>query len=147
MNEIYTIGYERMTVERLVAIMDEKKISLLIDVRSKPFSRNPQFNRNNLVRVLGDRYLWKGNILGGLNGPASEEGIAFLVTIRQTETVLMMCMETGPRSCHRFYDIATRLHQGHGIDAIHLVDLGDKVSDNRTSSLLTGGSHADDHTP
>jgi len=146
-NEIYTIGYERMTVERLVAIMDEKKISLLIDVRSKPFSRNAQFNRNNLARVLGDRYVWKGDILGGLHGPVPEEGIAFLVTIRQTETVLIMCMEKGPRSCHRFYDIAKRLHEIHGIDAIHLVDLGDKVSENRTSSLLTGGSHADDNTP
>jgi len=137
---IYTIGYQRMTVERLVAIMDKKKITKLIDVRNKPFSRNPQFNRNNLARVLGDRYLWKSDILGGLHGPVPEEGIAFLVTIRRTETVLVMCMETGPRSCHRFYDIATRLHQGHGFDAIHLVDLDGKVSENRTSFLLTGGS-------
>ena len=80
-------------------------------------------------------------------GPVPEEGIAFLVTIRQTETVLVMCMETGPRSCHRFYDIAKRLLEEHGIDAIHLVDLGDEASENRTSSLLTGGSHADDNTP
>jgi uncharacterized protein (DUF488 family) len=138
MHEIYTIGYQGMTINRLTEIMEEKDITKLIDVRSKPFSRNVQFNRNNLARVLGDLYLWKGDILGGLSGPASEEGIAFLLIIRQTETVLIMCMEKSPLACHRFYDISRRLYQEAGIDAIHLVDLGNDVAEQKTSDYLGG---------
>ncbi len=137
MHDIYTIGYRGMTLERLIEIMDEKNINRLLDVRSKPYSRQVQFNGRELAKHLGERYLWKGDILGGLSGPIPEEGIAFLVTIRQTETVLIMCMEHDPVSCHRLYDIGRRLYAACA-DAIHLIDENGVLREAMTS-MYEGG--------
>ena len=138
MHDIYTIGYQGMTLERLIEIMDEKNINRLLDVRSKPYSRRVQFNGRQLEKRLGERYLWKGNILGGLSGPVPEEGIQFLLAQRDGETTLLLCMEKSPLACHRFYDISRRLYQEAGIDAIHLVDLGNDVAQQKTSDYLGG---------
>jgi uncharacterized protein (DUF488 family) len=60
---IYSIGYSKWTVEQLLKVIEDKKVDMLVDLRSTPFSRfNPPFGRTNLSRVLKDGYLWKGEI-------------------------------------------------------------------------------------
>jgi uncharacterized protein (DUF488 family) len=140
---IYTIGYSKWTVDRLLKVMGQKEIDRLVDVRSVPFSRfNPPFGRTNLSRVLKDAYLWKGQVLGGKYGPATDEGIAWLVGERKARpggNIVIMCAEADPRKCHRLTDISLRLLLEHGIDAVHLLDDGAE----RTTSCYYGNLGGD----
>ena len=121
---IYSIGYSKWTVEQVVKVMEEKKIGLLIDLRSVPFGRfNPAFNRPNLQAVLKSRYVWKGDVLGGKYGPVKDEGIAWLVE-QSEKNLIIMCVEMDPRQCHRLTDVSARLYLEHKIDVIHLISDG-----------------------
>lgn len=66
---LYTIGHSDLTQQQLVARLQQYGVSILVDVRSVPFSRyNPQFNKNNLSSVLeesGIEYKFAGELLGG----------------------------------------------------------------------------------
>lgn len=129
---IYSIGYEKTTIEELARIMQERRIHTLVDIRSRPYSRRPdkyEFNKNRLsARFPGDssgdyiHYLWRGDELGGLPGPATEEGIAHLRKEEAAGNVLiLMCLENNPRDCHRYQDIGVRLLK-FGIDMVHIHD-------------------------
>jgi uncharacterized protein (DUF488 family) len=139
MTMIFTIGYASFTVEEVEAIMADKAIRLLIDVRSVPYSRNPMkygFNRNRLELRLFSRYLWKGDVLGGKFGPATQEGIDWLLSQIPLGPPLLMCMEANPRDCHRFSDITIRLVP-HGIVAVHFSKIGDVLTEKSTSEVLS----------
>jgi uncharacterized protein (DUF488 family) len=117
---IYTIGYQRITLDDLKKVMDGLKIDKLIDVRSVPYSRwKPEFNKSALAAALGPRYCWKGYMLGGKTGPLKEEGIEYLANLPADRNYLLMCMEADPRDCHRFQDIGLRL-LARGIDITHV---------------------------
>jgi uncharacterized protein (DUF488 family) len=119
---IYSIGYQRLTPEILKETLRSHNITLLIDVRSTPYSRKPQFNRKKLEQRFGlNAYVWKGDILGGKFGPALETGIDFLCQLDRVGNQALMCLENDPRDCHRYQDIGIRLLQ-HDIDIIHLHD-------------------------
>jgi len=128
---IYTIGYQKLTVERLVRVMDENKIAVLADVRSIPYGRRHEFNRKNLEKILGPRYAWLGDVLGGKFGPAKPQGLDKLTALAAQFPVLVLCMEHNPCDCHRFRDIGVRLLE-KGIDAVHIHD----NKELRTSELL-----------
>jgi uncharacterized protein (DUF488 family) len=130
---IFTIGYSKWKVDQLLKVMAEKEISLLVDIRSVPYGRFAPFNRPNLARVLGSRYIWKGEILGGKYGPAGEEGIDWLIAVAQGRNIVIMCVEADPRKCHRLSDVSARLYLEHGIDVVHLLDNG---TERTTSSYL-----------
>jgi uncharacterized protein (DUF488 family) len=121
---IYSIGYSRFTFSQVKALMDDKEITLLVDVRSVPYSRRADkydFNKNRLYKTLGKHYTWKGEILGGKHGPATEAGIDWLEKKHKRGcTLLIMCMEAHPQDCHRFTDIGMRLLE-RGINTVHIV--------------------------
>ena len=123
---IYSIGYQRVSIEALTNLVKDRRINVIVDVRSAPYSRRPdkyEFNRNRLQRRFPPArlptYTWKGDILGGKYGAASEEGIEWLVEHETIYDILLLCMEDDPAKCHRHYDIARRL-LAKGIDVIHL---------------------------
>ncbi len=118
---LYAIGYQKLTLKALLEVIGEKAIELLVDVRSVPYSRNPEFTRRSLERALRERYLWKGDVLGGKWGPAAEAGLQYLAKEGKRKRVLVMCMESCPCDCHRLYDISRRL-LARGVDVIHLYD-------------------------
>jgi uncharacterized protein (DUF488 family) len=108
---IYSIGYQGLTTERLVAALGSRGVEVLVDVRSKPFGRKPAFNRPNIARTLqaaGIGYEWKGDILGGFAAIA-EESIQWLADYAAGQSVCIMCMEADPDRCHRKTEIARRL--------------------------------------
>ena len=124
---IYSIGYQAITVDELLSIMAAKGIDRMVDIRSSPYSRwekKYEFNRNRMSARLGDRYVWKGDMLGGKPGPASDEGLDWLVS--QTDNVVIVCMEAAPRKCHRFQDVGKRL-LARGIEVHHIIDNGRTV--------------------
>lgn len=72
---ILTIGYGNRQVDELTALLERYRCSVLVDVRSMPFSRyRPDYNRESLRVTLekaGMRYVFMGDRLGGR--PAAKE--------------------------------------------------------------------------
>jgi len=66
---LFTIGHSNQTIEKLIHLLEENGVMLLVDVRSAPYSRyNPQFNKENLERILPEHwmeYAYAGKYLGG----------------------------------------------------------------------------------
>ena len=48
---VFTVGYERRTGEDLISALKDAGITILVDVRDRPFSRKPDF-REKALRVL-----------------------------------------------------------------------------------------------
>lgn len=119
---IYTIGYQKMTQDELVAELHACGVEILVDVRSKPYSRKKAFNKpalENRLSVSGIRYRWAGQHLGGFS-EIKENAIADLADLAGRKTVCIMCMEADPDQCHRSYEIGRRLAD-YGVGVHHLV--------------------------
>jgi uncharacterized protein (DUF488 family) len=116
MKPLFTIGYQRLPLSRLVEIVSQLD-ALLVDVRLYPRSSwNPDYNGSSLESVFKERYVWKGRVLGGF-GQTSAAGITWIRKEREGRTLLLMCMEHDPLDCHRHTDICNP----HFPDAIHIV--------------------------
>ncbi len=121
---IYTIGYGAREIDEFIAVLQAHRITYLIDVRSKPYSRyKPDFSKQALAAHLqqhGIRYVFMGDTLGGqpadldcyTNGKVDYEkvrskefyrrGIGRLQNAHdQGLPVVIMCSEGKPEMCHR----------------------------------------------
>ena len=135
MTTLYTIGYGGRTADQLVAVLQEHRISVLVDVRASPRSRVPAFNKTPLAHHLdgwGITYhhlqaLGNANRNGGPDAPVllvdEAAGLAELRHILDTWNrpadmpgVAIMCAERDHRGCHRTY-IAERMP---GCEIVHL---------------------------
>jgi uncharacterized protein (DUF488 family) len=138
---IYTIGYARLTPERLQALV-ERFDCLLIDVRGAPFSRKPGFSGKALRQCFGERYLFAGDRgLGNKNGHhVTEDGIALLRPFDDNKKrhAMLMCLEEEPWHCHRHSQICGP----HFPAAMHIV--GDDLffADAVEAGLASGPPYA-----
>lgn len=120
---LFSIGYQGLTLKQLIQLLDDNQIELLVDVRSRPYSHNPQFNKNNLMRVLGNRYMWWGRSLGGKTGikqAGYNSSLLWLFNTSKTKNVCVMCMEADPNTCHRKLWIADDIEQKYGVSTTHI---------------------------
>ena len=66
---LYTIGHSRLTPERFIDLLQQHSITLVVDVRSAPYSGiAPWFNKQPLQQYLqrhGIEYRFAGQELGG----------------------------------------------------------------------------------
>ncbi len=66
---LYTIGHSNHTTEEFLALLRTYHITVLVDVRSAPYSKfAPQFNKSELQAFLeqhGIQYRYAGEYLGG----------------------------------------------------------------------------------
>jgi len=118
MTTVYTIGHSSHTAEAFIELLRQHGIELLIDVRSRPYSRYvPQANRETLARALhaaGIAYGWLGDRLGGKPGgivadydelrasPAFQQGLDRLIALAAERRTVIMCAEGDHRQCHRY---------------------------------------------
>ena len=110
---LYSIGYQKLTIERFIMELNRRQISYLVDVRSKPYSRKQGFSRGPLVKTLEKEniiYRWKGDVLGGLS-QISEGEIISLAKWQEDKIACLLCMEADYKQCHRYYEIAKRLEK------------------------------------
>jgi len=121
---IFTVGHSNHSLEVFIGLLKSDNIDVLVDVRSKPFSRfSPQFNKEGLekaVKASGIKYLFLGKELGGrprdsefynnqgfvlysrlAESPLFVEGIDRLIKGIKTYRVAVMCGEENPANCHR----------------------------------------------
>jgi len=126
---LFSIGYQSLKDPALlIKILQDHQVEFLIDVRSKPFGRNREFNRPQLskaVRAAGIGYLWKGDSLGGFD-EIGQEAIKGLAGWQRDKRACLMCMEADPDRCHRKNEIGRRLAElGVGVEHLttHVRDL------------------------
>jgi uncharacterized protein (DUF488 family) len=143
-NTLFTIGYSSRSIDNFIALLGRHKITALCDVRSVPYStRNPQFNRELLKKVLQSRnieYVFLGEELGArpkdpysyVDGKAVYQKIAESALFRnglerirlgmEKDYVLaLMCAEKDPMACHRSILICRNLRD-RLIDIRHIID-------------------------
>ncbi|MBN2061696.1 MAG: DUF488 domain-containing protein [Deltaproteobacteria bacterium] len=118
---LYSIGYQKLSIERFITELSRRDINYLVDVRSKPVSRKVGFSRGPLVRILEREniiYRWKGDVLGGFS-QISEGEIISLAKWQEDKIACMLCMEADYKQCHRYYEIAKRLEK-YGVTVNHI---------------------------
>lgn len=140
---LFTIGHSNHSLDRFIKLLLDKRVQVLVDVRSYPYSKiASQFDSACLRRAVtekGIKYLYFGRELGGKpHDPAfyDQEGYAlynliaqspsFIKTIKRlvsgvvkNHRIAIMCSEEDPRYCHRRLLIGRALAQ-HGIDELHI---------------------------
>lgn len=124
MNTLFSLGYSGVRLEAVNQWLDAHD-ALLVDVRFKPFSRNPEWRQPHLQRVLGSRYRWV-RALGNLNyrgGPSrlveEAEGVRIVVAMMESNPVVLTCICSDPRVCHR-WTAANLISEATGAKIVHL---------------------------
>lgn len=120
---LYTIGHSNRSFEHFASLLHQHGIDVLVDVRSRPYSRFvPHFNKrpvSEALRAHAVRYLFLGNELGGKLGdeyrdaqgnldyarraqaPDFRAGLGELMALAESHAAAIMCAEEDPRQCHR----------------------------------------------
>ena len=157
---IYTIGHSDHTTAAFVDLLDQHGITLVVDVRSQPYSRwTSQFNRETLARDLDDAgiaYRFMGDELGGRPAdqalydpgqehpdyervgqtPAYQAGIDRLLELARAERVAVMCSEGDHRQCHRHL-LVTQTLLGRGVRVLHIQPDGTTVEGEPVAQQLS----------
>lgn len=125
MNTIYTIGHSNLPISDFIKKLKDNKIKLLVDIRTKPYSRyNPQFNKNTLCQNLIENaiaYSWKGANLGGLGDNVYyQETIDELIINSVVVKLAIMCSEADYKKCHRYSMITPDL-EAKEVKVIHIL--------------------------
>jgi len=157
---IHTIDHSDHTTAAFVDLLRRHGITLVVDVRSQPYSRwAHQFNRETMARDLQDAgiaYYFMGDTLGGrpadptLYDPGQERpdyqrvqqtaayqtGIDQLLELARTEQVALMCSEGDHRRCHRHLLITQTLLE-RGVRVLHIQPDGTTVEGERIPQQLS----------
>jgi hypothetical protein len=88
------------------------------------------FGNRQLESLLGYRYVYRGDELGGRPPGVSERGLlwlAYLVRLHEStshgathQNVAIMCMEEAPGDCHRHHAIALPLARRTSVECLHI---------------------------
>lgn len=122
---IFTVGYERRSIDDLISLLLARGVAHVVDVRLTPASRRPDFSKKRLRSALeaaGIAYEHRG-ALG--NPPAIRElylagdvelghkrfrehlengasvALDEFAELLGEETVALLCLERDPQRCHR----------------------------------------------
>jgi len=146
MRRVYTIGYGNRDAERFWETLRGVGVTVLVDVRSAPYSRHrPEFSKRALqseASRLGFAYRFLGAELGGRpeaptcyvdgrvvyarcreRAPFREGIIAVAALATQDRTPCLMCAEADPANCHRTELISPALIDA-GVEVVHLLPDG-----------------------
>lgn len=144
--ELFTVGHSTRTREELVELLRHYRIEILLDIRKIPYSRyNPQFNREEMMRAMpatGIRYEHCDD-LGGIlpsqdvvarakscsersrgyasymRTPEFARGLDRAFALASEGRVALMCAESDPSHCHRFW-VADAIAE-RGAAVVHIV--------------------------
>lgn len=139
---IFSIGHSNQLVEAFISLLLQHEIQVLVDVRSRPYSRYvAHFNGTPLaaaVRKAGIKYMFMGKELGGRpDGDEFYDGASHVLYSRvaqasffldgikrlkeggRTYRIVMMCSEEDPAVCHRHLLIGRVLAE-QGVNVAHI---------------------------
>lgn len=159
---LFSIGHGNKSIEKFIEELKSFDIAYLVDVRTSPYSKwNPQFNQSalqNYLMSLGIRYVYMGNVLGGLPNDSScytngridyakmankktfISGLERLIVANQKKIRLaVMCSESEPEMCHRSKLIGQELIK-RNISLQHIVEIHRAISQIDVINILTKGN-------
>lgn len=141
---IYTIGYEGASIEGLISALQSAGISRVLDIRESPFSRRPEFSRDELSAALGDfgiayehirelgnppagreaasaghKAVYREILFAHLDGPEGRKGLDRALAHAARERVCLLCFERSPSHCHRAM-VVQRMEARSGQEIVHL---------------------------
>lgn len=131
---LWTIGHSNRSIEQFVALLEEHRIKVLVDIRSFPTSKVEHFKREERERWLPEHrieYAWLGKELGGyrrggykahMKTELFREGVEKLLELARQRRVSIMCMEKNPKYCHRRF--LTAYLERKGVEVIHILEKG-----------------------
>jgi uncharacterized protein (DUF488 family) len=143
--QIYTFGYEGLSIERFVDRLIDAGVKLVIDVRAVPLSRKRGFSKTALQKELAEagidyahssamgcpksvreRYKQDGNwtayTAGFLKYLASQEDqLMEVAALIKSRPACLICFEADHRFCHRSF-IAQAVSTRIGAPITHLTD-------------------------
>ncbi|MEO5931455.1 MAG: DUF488 domain-containing protein [Candidatus Kapaibacterium sp.] len=161
--EIFTIGHSTRTREELVELLKENGVELLLDIRRIPYSRyNPQFNREEMEAMIpGHGIIYEHcTELGGVKPSQAvidrakscsersrgfagymetepfKRGMARALHLASERRVALMCAESDPSHCHRFW-VADAL-AARGVAVRHIISPG-RVEEHPENLFTYGG--------
>jgi len=138
---IYTVGHSTHPLAEFMSLLTRHGITAVADVRSQPFSRLPEYNRDALAAVLkcdGIQYVPLGRELGArreepecyVDGQAVYERVAQLALFREgldrlasgarQYRIAIMCAEKEPLDCHRTILVCRHLRT-YGLHIVHIL--------------------------
>ncbi|MCA6124658.1 DUF488 domain-containing protein [Bradyrhizobium sp. WSM 1704] len=148
--EIFTFGYEGLSVERFVARLRSAMIETVIDVRANPLSRKPGLSKRALAEHLSnaeikyvhlvemgcpksvrDRYKadrdWTAYTRGFLDYIADqEEAVARVASIAEQSRSCLICFEADFNYCHRTF-VARAAAPALNANVVHLTTIASIV--------------------
>lgn len=160
--QLYSIGYgSSRSVEDIIDLLRDHDIHVLVDVRSRPFSRyRPAFSKDALAQSMRDagiRYLFMGDQLGGMpDDPTCQtdgkpdyrliatrdwflEGLDRLREgMQRGYRMALMCAEVDPERCHRTRLVGEALKQ-RDIELSHIDRSGAIISQTDAMARLHRG--------
>jgi uncharacterized protein (DUF488 family) len=161
---VHTIGHSTRSIDELVNVLRHYGIEQVVDVRTVPRSRkNPQFNRDELERVLPDAGIdyvhmkdlgglrktlkdspnmgWENESFRGyadyMQTPSFADALSRLIETAQPKPTAIMCAEILPWHCHRSL-IADALIT-RGLDVIEIIDESESRPHKLTSFAVVDG--------
>ncbi len=124
--EILTIGYERCTLDQVLATLVDARVALLIDVRALAASRKPGFSKRQLgagldeqgiryvhLQALGTPKPGRDAVRAGhpermetiyrahIAGDRPQAELAGATALVQRDGSCLLCFERDPATCHR----------------------------------------------
>lgn len=139
---VYSIGYEKRSINELLDILKSHNVTQVIDLREKAFSRIPVYRKDKLEKILRENDIFYYNFKQ-LGAPASlrkalNESIDYkeffarydehlqshhqdyelLKKVISTTPTALLCYERDPEFCHR--KVVTERLKMDGFKIIHL---------------------------
>ncbi len=141
---LYTIGTSNRSADEFYDTLKSYGVTRLIDVRSKPWSRLPQFQPKELQHeaiARGFKFTWQGKVLGGLsdiptNVPLFQNIMENVVLLAEATNVAVFCAEGDPKDCHRSWKVGSYAFVNHGLIVQNILRNG-KVEDISKTLLRT----------
>ena len=124
-NVLYSVGHSNVSIEKLIGKLQEHQIEILVDVRTSPKSRWPQFTQDAIAQYLaeaGIKYVFRGKNLGGKGGNIDFHETVDELTdwVENGRRVAVMCSEGNPNDCHRKYMLEPEF-KDRGVEMYHIL--------------------------
>ncbi len=143
--QIFTLGYQGLTLDVFIACLKSEGLTTVIDVRANPLSRKRGFSKKALASELSavgieykhlpvfgcpksvrDRYkqdsdwvAYTRSYLAHLKGEG--EALAQLARIANASPSCLICFETDYERCHRTF-VARGVAKVEGLSVVHLTE-------------------------
>jgi uncharacterized protein (DUF488 family) len=139
---LFTIGTSNRSADQFFETLKKYGVSRIIDVRSKPWSRLPQWRLQEAQQeaiARGFKFTWQGKVLGGLNDiptnvPLYQKIIENVVALADQHNVAVYCSEGDPSECHRSWKVGSYFLARHGVVVQNI--LRDGSTEDITKTLL-----------